>query len=105
MNLTKYGCVQSWDYAGPQEEAGPSGRGRNLENDLSSAAGVSRIGAGHGTKTRGKGKASASIPSHNFEEKSTGTTTVFVVNDVLDDGNDDDDDDDDDNVRCSFGDY
>ncbi|XP_024370390.1 uncharacterized protein [Physcomitrium patens] len=77
MNDKARQTMQSWDYAGPQEEAGPSGRGRNLENDLSSAAGVSRIGAGHGTKTRGKGKASASIPSHNFEEKSTDQTSFY----------------------------
>ncbi|KAG0593189.1 hypothetical protein KC19_1G310100 [Ceratodon purpureus] len=63
--------MQSWDFPGPQEleEAGPSGRGRNLESDLSSAAGFSWKGAEQGTKTRGKGKAPASTPSHTFEEK------------------------------------
>jgi hypothetical protein len=61
------------------EEAGPSGRGRNLENDLSSAAGFSWKGADQGTKARGKGKAPASTPSHTFEEKNAGKTTVFMM--------------------------
>lgn len=77
-SLICHGCVQSWDFAGPQEEAGPSGQGRNLEDDLYSAAGGSRTGAEQGTKSRVKGKAPASALSHASEDKSRGINSMFA---------------------------
>ena len=78
LRSNRNGCVQSWNYPGPHqdEEPGPSGGGRNLENDLSLVGEVPWKGPEHGTKSRVKGKAPASSLQHSFQDKSTGIPQI-----------------------------